>query len=143
DQGGSEKRNAGGVVHAWKAAQDAGDGWRVSLRKIPTDVCNRAQHRIEHDGARGVRGDAERTADRPVIVGEEEQGIAADRSKPCHIGWWLTQNEAGDEAVFAEELRIFEQLCQLLAVSGISGRAEKAEYHPASGADVQIEGAAG
>jgi hypothetical protein len=91
----------------------------------------------------GVRGDAERTADRPVIVGEEEQGIAADRSKPCHIGWWLAQNEAGDEVIFAEDLRIFEQLCQLLAGSGISGRAEKAEHHPASGADVQIEAAAG
>ena len=58
---------------------------RHVLAEIPGDIGDRAQHRIEHDGARHVLR-AKGAAHRAVIVGKEEQRVAADRSERGDIG---------------------------------------------------------
>ena len=71
DQRRRRQRHAGRIVDRRQALQTLAHRLDMSGGMIPGNIGNRAQHRIEHDGARHFGG-AERAADRSVIVGEKE-----------------------------------------------------------------------
>ena len=85
DQRRREHRHACGIVDRGQAFAARCAPSRHALADVPGDIGDRAQHRIEHDGARHLVS-AEGAADRAVIVGEEEQRAPADRLQDLDIG---------------------------------------------------------
>jgi hypothetical protein len=142
DQRRRRHRNPCGILYRRQISQNAAHGLGMALREIPGDVGDRPQHRVEHDGAWHISG-AKCPADGAVLVGEKEQCIAADRGQFPDVAGRPGEDAARDEVVFLEHIGLAYQSGQFGLCARISRRAEKAQHHPAPGADMQVERSAG
>ena len=120
--------------------QNVADGLGVAAGVIPGDVGDRAQHRIEHDGARHVGG-AEGAADGAVVIGEKRRRCAAAFQIWRRIVRWRRQHPVEGDVIFVKQLRGAKQLGQFLLDARIGRLAEEGQHDPAAGGDREREGA--
>ena len=110
----------------------------MAFRKIPRNVGDGAQHRIEHDGAR-LAGGAEGAGDGAVVVGDEGDRERVERNVIGRIARRRGEDAVEDDAVLVKQPRVVQELGEFFLGFGIVGRAEEAQHHPAAGRDLQAE----
>jgi hypothetical protein len=76
-----------------------------------------------------------------VVVGEERDCRGAHGDIRRRVLRRRGEDAAENNLVFVEELRVAQELGQLLVGSRIGRRAQKAQHDPAAGRDLKVEGA--
>ena len=114
----------------------------MTLRIVPRDIGDGAQHRIEHDGARALGG-AVRFRDRAILVENEGERAGADRGQPREIAGRGSPDAVSDDPVFVEPVGFAKEGRKLFRCARRSGRAEKRQHDPAPGGDMKVDRRAG
>jgi hypothetical protein len=138
DQDRSGQWYAGGIIDIRQALCQLANGPDVRARLAPRDVCNCAQHGIEHEQARAVGG-AERTADCPVRIRDEGDGFAGSLGESFQNAA-RRLNDAAENDVVLVKMHVAKKLFEFLVRRVTVGTVQKGENDPASGGDLKVEG---
>ncbi len=134
------ERHAGRIVDRRQALQHATDRLGMSGGVVPGNIGDRAQHGIEHDGARHLGG-AEGAADGAVVIGDERDRRSVQRGVVRNLARRRGEHAVEHDPVFVKQLCFLQKCGQFFLHARVGGRTEERQHDPAAGCDLKIEGA--